>query len=51
MCALRGQDRGRRLEKDSTVYCCDHCAAAEGVSGLRDRFGALATIVVGITRV
>jgi hypothetical protein len=28
---------GHGLEKDGTFYCCDHCAEAEGVSGLRDR--------------
>ena len=28
---------GHGLEKDSTFYCCDHCATAKGVQGLRDR--------------
>ena len=28
---------GHGLESDGTFYCCDHCAEAEGVTGLRDR--------------
>jgi formamidopyrimidine-DNA glycosylase len=28
---------GHGLEKDGTFYCCDHCAEAKGVKGLRDR--------------
>jgi hypothetical protein len=28
---------GHGLEKGGTFYCCDHCAEAKGVSGLRDR--------------
>jgi hypothetical protein len=28
---------GHGLEDDGTFYCCDHCAEAEGVEGLRDR--------------
>lgn len=28
---------GHGLEKDGEIYCCDHCAEAEGVSELRDR--------------
>ena len=27
---------GHGLEADTTVYCCDHCATADGVTGLRD---------------
>lgn len=28
---------GHGLEKDGTFYCCDHCAEAQGVKGLKDR--------------
>ncbi len=28
---------GHGLEADGRVYCCDHCAEADGVMGLRDR--------------
>jgi hypothetical protein len=28
---------GHGLESAGTVFCCDHCARAEGVSDLRDR--------------
>ena len=28
---------GHGLESDGTYFCCDHCAEAEGVSGLNDR--------------
>ena len=28
---------GHGLEADGTFYCCDHCAEAAGVKGLRDR--------------
>ena len=28
---------GQGLEKEGTFYCCDHCAEAKGVQGLRDR--------------
>jgi hypothetical protein len=28
---------GHGLEADGTIYCCDHCAKAAGVSALRDR--------------
>jgi hypothetical protein len=28
---------GHGLEKEGTFYCCDHCAEAKGVQGLRDR--------------
>jgi hypothetical protein len=28
---------GHGLEKDGQIFCCDHCAEALGVSGLRDR--------------
>ena len=28
---------GHGVEKDGTVYCCAHCANAEGVKELRDR--------------
>lgn len=28
---------GHGVEADGRFYCCAHCAAAEGVDGLRDR--------------
>jgi len=28
---------GHGLEKDSRMFCCDHCAENEGVKELRDR--------------
>ncbi len=28
---------GHGLEKDGTMFCCDHCAEKSGVAGLRDR--------------
>ena len=28
---------GHGLEKDSRMFCCDHCAEHEGVKELRDR--------------
>lgn len=28
---------GHGLEKDGRMFCCDHCAQQEGVTGLRDR--------------
>ena len=28
---------GHGLETDGIFYCCDHCAEAKGVVGLRDR--------------
>jgi hypothetical protein len=28
---------GHGLERDGTFFCCDHCAEASGVAGLRDR--------------
>ena len=28
---------GHDLEADGTMYCCEHCARAAGVSGLEDR--------------
>ena len=28
---------GHGLEKDGRMFCCDHCAEASGVKGLRDR--------------
>jgi hypothetical protein len=28
---------GHGLEKDGTMFCCDHCAEKAGVQGLRDR--------------
>jgi hypothetical protein len=28
---------GHGLEKDGRMYCCDHCAQHQGVTGLRDR--------------
>ena len=31
---------GHGLEKEGTFFCCDHCAEAKGVTGLRDRIGA-----------
>ena len=30
---------GHGLENDGTFFCCDHCAEAKGVTGLRDRIG------------
>jgi hypothetical protein len=33
---------GHGLEKDGTFFCCEHCAQAIGVSGLRDRVAAAA---------
>ena len=30
---------GHGLEAGETVYCCDHCSQAAGVSGLRDSVG------------
>ncbi len=30
---------GHGLEANGVMYCCDHCAQAEGVSGLEDRVG------------
>ncbi|MGD9868440.1 MAG: hypothetical protein AB7U38_10630 [Hyphomicrobiales bacterium] len=28
---------GHGLEANGRFYCCDHCAEADGVSGLKDR--------------
>ena len=28
---------GHGLEKDGTMFCCDHCATKAGVTELRDR--------------
>jgi hypothetical protein len=28
---------GHGVEKEGTIFCCAHCAKAEGVSELRDR--------------
>ena len=28
---------GHGVEADGTIYCCAHCAEAEGTTGLRDR--------------
>jgi phage terminase large subunit GpA-like protein len=28
---------GHGVEHDGTVFCCAHCAGAEGIEGLRDR--------------
>lgn len=28
---------GHGLEKNGRMFCCAHCAGAEGVSGVRDR--------------
>jgi hypothetical protein len=28
---------GHGLEKDGRMFCCNHCAEGEGVSGLQDR--------------
>jgi hypothetical protein len=39
-CGLRIVGHG--LEKDGTFFCCEHCAEAIGVTGLRDRIGAAA---------
>jgi hypothetical protein len=33
---------GHGLEEDGTFFCCEHCAEAIGVTGLRDRIGAAA---------
>jgi hypothetical protein len=33
---------GHGLERDGTFFCCEHCAEAIGVTGLRDRIGAAA---------
>src|SRR5262249_9943136 len=33
---------GHGLERDGTFFCCEHCAEAVGVTGLRDRIGAAA---------
>ncbi|MGB6315707.1 MAG: hypothetical protein WBG13_24590 [Pseudolabrys sp.] len=35
------------LEKEGTFFCCDHCAEAKGVTGLRDRIGAGGVIEMG----
>ncbi|HET7745008.1 MAG TPA: hypothetical protein VFK76_09740 [Gaiellaceae bacterium] len=28
---------GHGVEADGSIFCCAHCAGAEGVAGLRDR--------------
>ena len=28
---------GHGLEKNGTIFCCDHCAESKGVTELRDR--------------
>jgi len=28
---------GHGLEENGRMFCCDHCAEAQGVKGLRDR--------------
>jgi hypothetical protein len=33
---------GHGFEKDSTFFCCEHCAEMSGVTGLRARAGAAA---------
>ena len=38
---------GHGLEKEGTFFCCEHCAAAKGVAGLRDRVGAGGVIEMG----
>ena len=38
---------GHGLEKEGTFFCCDHCAEAKGVTGLRDRIGAGGVIELG----
>ena len=38
---------GHGLEKEGTFFCCDHCAEAKGVIGLRDRIGAGGVIEMG----
>jgi hypothetical protein len=38
---------GHGLEKEGTFFCCDHCAEAKGVTGLRDRIGAGGVIEMG----
>jgi hypothetical protein len=34
---------GHGLEAEDGMYCCAHCAEAEGVAGLTDRVGTSAT--------
>ena len=38
---------GHGLEKEGTFFCCEHCAGAKGVTGLRDRVGAGGVIEMG----
>jgi hypothetical protein len=38
---------GHGLEKEGTFFCCEHCAEAKGVTGLRDRIGAGGVIEMG----
>jgi hypothetical protein len=38
---------GHGLEKEATFFCCEHCAEAKGVSGLRDRIGVGGVIEMG----
>jgi hypothetical protein len=38
---------GHGLEKEGTFYCCEHCAEAKGVRGLRDRIGVGGVIEMG----
>jgi hypothetical protein len=38
---------GHGLEKEGTFFCCEHCAEAKGVIGLRDRIGAGGVIEMG----
>jgi hypothetical protein len=35
--ALAPRIMGHGLEKDGTLFCCNHCANAKGVRDLRDR--------------
>lgn len=30
---------GHGLEANGVFFCCDHCAASSGISGLKDRVG------------
>jgi hypothetical protein len=38
---------GHGLEKEGAFFCCEHCAEAKGVIGLRDRIGAGGVIEMG----
>jgi hypothetical protein len=38
---------GHGLEKEGIFFCCEHCAEAQGVKGLRDRVGVGGVIEMG----